>query len=227
VKEDMTVDNSVYFEWDVHNWSKVIPLWQEALKDKPYTTALELGSWNGGMSLWLARNYTLDILCTDLSFPERAKKLHDKYDTESKIKYIPLNVLNLDLPDNSFDIVIFKSMLGALQTYEKQVTAMHEIYRVLKPGGVLLFAENIRSTILHMTARKLFAHYGKTWRYMHLRELLHLMNVYKKTRINTAGLSSILLPEKLKGIGSRIDDFLDQNNLMPGIKYIAFGYGVK
>jgi ubiquinone/menaquinone biosynthesis C-methylase UbiE len=224
----MSVDNSVYFEWDVHNWSKGVPLWNEALKDKPFKTALELGSWNGGMSLWLARNYNLDILCTDLNSPEvRAKKLHDKYELKGSISYKAMNLLKLDLPDNSFDIVIFKSLLGAMLTYENQALAMKEIYRVLKPGGVFLFAENVRGTLVHMTARRLFAHYGRTWRYMHITELKRMMEEYSYSKIRTAGFCSILMPGKLKNIGQKIDDLIDRKNLLPGMKYIAFGYGIK
>ncbi len=222
------LDSSIYFEWDVHHWSKALPLWEEALEGKSYSTALELGSRNGGLSLWLGMNYPMNIICSDLHSSETsAAQLHNKHEMQGTISYAAIDLMKIKLEDNSVDVVVFKSVLGALSTYENQSIAMKEIFRVLKPGGVLLFAENLQSTLIHKTARKLFVKWAKHWRYLHINEMKDFMTRYSQFKIRTAGFSSILLPNAIKQLGLKVDDYLDDKNLFSGMKYIAYGYGIK
>lgn len=51
------------------------------------------------------------------------------------------NVLNLDFPDNSFDIVISERCLINLDSWEKQQQALSEIFRVLEKGGIYIMIE--------------------------------------------------------------------------------------
>lgn len=65
------------------------------------------------------------------------------------------NAANNGLPDNSFDLVFCH------QTYHhivEQEEAMAEFFRVLKPGGVLLFAESTKRYIYSLQIRLLFRH---------------------------------------------------------------------
>ncbi len=65
------------------------------------------------------------------------------------------NAAQLDLPDASFDL------LFCHQTFHhivEQEAAMAEFFRVLKPGGVLLFAESTRRYIHSLPIRLLFRH---------------------------------------------------------------------
>jgi len=221
-------NHEIYFEWDVHNWSKVLPLWEEALTHKQYSNAIELGSRNGGLSLWLAQNYNLKVSCTDMNSPSSlANQLHKAYPLKGTITYHAIDITKIDFPDNSFDIVIFKSVLGALSTYQNQIIAINEIFRILKPGGVLLFAENLRSSILHRMARRMFVKWARYWRYVSIEEMTTMLKIFNDYKIKTAGFSVILLPRWIKKAGWIIDDFLDRRNLLPGMKYIAMGYGFK
>lgn len=217
-----------YFEWDVHHWSKAIPVWEKVLEGKAYNAALELGSRSGGLSLWLAERYNVKVICSDIQSPEMAAKERYKGHTlKGQITFDSLDILKIAYPSNSFDIVVFKSVLGALGSFSNQQLAMQEIYRILKPGGVLLFAENLKSSRLHAFARKIFVPWGARWCYLNVNEINALTFPFVEKEIQTAGFISILLPNKIKNMGYIFDDWLDRNNYFSRLKYICFGYAIK
>ena len=61
----------------------------------------------------------------------------------------------IDLPDASADVVFCHQTFHHLVQQEK---ALEEFYRILKPGGLLLFAESTRAYIHSWVIRLLFAH---------------------------------------------------------------------
>jgi ubiquinone/menaquinone biosynthesis C-methylase UbiE len=61
----------------------------------------------------------------------------------------------IDLPDNSVDILFCHQTFHHLVEHEK---AIAEFYRVLKPGGMLLWAESTRAYIHSWIIRLLFRH---------------------------------------------------------------------
>lgn len=65
------------------------------------------------------------------------------------------NAEAMPYPDQSFDMVFCHQSFHHIIQHEK---AMQEFYRVLKPGGVLLFAESCRKFIHSFSIRLLFRH---------------------------------------------------------------------
>ena len=61
----------------------------------------------------------------------------------------------LDLPDGSMDMVFCHQTMHHLS---RQEAAVEEFFRVLAPGGVLLFSESCRSFIYSLWVRTLFRH---------------------------------------------------------------------
>jgi ubiquinone/menaquinone biosynthesis C-methylase UbiE len=59
-------------------------------------------------------------------------------DNLCNIDFIKCNAQNLCFPDNSFDIVTCQTLLIHVKNYKK---VLKEMYRVLKPGGVLICSE--------------------------------------------------------------------------------------
>lgn len=178
-------------QWDIKNWSKLIDLWTPVIKNNKLKKALALGERDGGLSLWLALN-NKTVSCTDFKLNSLDPlPLHIKHKVEDRIKYREEDATKLSYESNSFDIVIFKSMLGAIETPEKQKKAIREAFRVLKPGGYLLFAENLKATKIHQYARKRFIPWGENWNYPTMKDLEKSCNKFKSFNYETAGFISL------------------------------------
>ena len=209
--------------WDVENWSKAIRYWEQVLpvRDKQYQ-CLELGSSKGGMSLWLALNGN-SVLCTDLNGPERdAYFIHEKYNCRSKIQYAAVDALDIPFK-NKFDIIIFKSIIGGISSNseENKAKVIEQIHKALKPGGQLLFAENLEATYMHKVLRRNFG--TKGWNYLRFNEIKPAFSAFKKVTYKTVGFFGCLgRNEWQRNMLGKIDGFL--NGLIPDrFKYIVIG----
>ena len=142
--------------WDIPNWSQFLPFCERFLDADPVgKQALEVGARGGGLSLYLAlKGY--EVVCSDLEVPVPAWALHARHGVADKITYRDVDILDPPYPEASFDLIIFKSVIHALPLARLQAQSVHELYRLLRPGGVLLFAENLRASPLHRILRRLF-----------------------------------------------------------------------
>lgn len=143
--------------WDIANWSKFLPFCERFLDTDPAgKQALEVGARGGGLSLYLAlKGY--EVVCSDIEAPEaQAWPLHARHRVADKITYRAVDILDPPYPEASFDLIIFKSVLNALRQARFQAQAVQELHRLLRPGGLLLFAENLRASPLHRILRRFF-----------------------------------------------------------------------
>ena len=143
--------------WDIDNWSKFLLFCEQFLDSDPAgKQALEVGARGGGLSLYLAlKGY--EVVCSDIAAPEaQAWVLHARHQVADKITYRAVDILDPPYPEASFDLIIFKSVLHALPQARFQAQAVQELHRLLRPGGLLLFAENLRASPLHRVLRRLF-----------------------------------------------------------------------
>jgi len=176
--------------WDVKNWSRILDYWAKhiPLNQKEYE-CLELGSNKGGLSLWLAMNGN-NVVCSDLKSPEKeASIIHQKYTCRSRITYQSINAT--DIPyKNHFDIVCFKSILGGVSrnnNNELKSITINEMYKSLKKNGVLIFAENLEASLLHVLFRKHFVKWGSEWNYLKIDEIETIFTSFKKVSYVTIG----------------------------------------
>jgi SAM-dependent methyltransferase len=188
---EVSIDKSKYlqdiFQWDVKTWSKALPFWEEHLSGQSSGKAAAFGEREGGLSLWLSKS-GFDVICTDYNdFAEVPLKLHVSYGVDDKIDYQKQNITAPTFEDNSFDVVIFKSVIGALGKKELQQKALDELYRILKPGGYLLFAENMEASGLHKYARKKFTNWGHRWRYPTFNEMPEMLRKFSQVDSKTVG----------------------------------------
>lgn len=176
-------------QWDVRNWSKVLPFWEDGLDRRSAPQrVLAIGEREGGLSLWLARKGH-HVTCSDLhTMPPATRALHERYGVSDRITYATVDATRIPYPDASFDIVVFKSVIGALGTKELQARALLEMHRVLRPGGLLLFAENLSGTQLHGFLRKRFIAWEHYWRYLHWPADADLFRPFAHSRFRTFGL---------------------------------------
>jgi len=158
------------FQWDVKNWSKALKLWEKHIPKGEHLKAAAFGEREGGLSLWLAKK-GFEVECSDYGDNFKlAEKLHTKHDVQDKISYSQQDITQINFADNSFDVVMFKSVIGALSEKERQQKALDELHRILKPGGVMLFAENLEASFIHQKLRKKHINWAQRWRYLPWKE---------------------------------------------------------
>lgn len=216
-------------DWDIVNWSKAIPFWekQASLNQKPLK-CLELGSNQGGLSLWLAQKGH-QVICSDLENPEnKAKAIHERYG-ELSVSYQAINALEIPF-ENEFDVVIFKSILGGVSrggNQKNKKVVLEQIHKALKPGGKLLFAENLTASKMHQFLRKHFIKWGADWNYLRMDEVDWLFADFNKLNYKAVGFFGAFgRSEGQRSLLGKIDSVIDPA-LGSKVKYILIGAAEK
>ncbi len=217
-------------QWDILSWSKALNLWNAYITKHEGGKALELGANKGGLSLWLAKK-GYNVVCTDLENVEQnSKELHEKYEASDKITYLDVDATNIPF-EAHFDLIVFKSILGGIgrnENTELQQETFDQIYKALKPGGILLFAENLSATGLHRFARKKFTTWGKSWYYPTYDEMLNYLDKFEIKKIHTNGfLATFGRSEKQRKNLAKLDRALFDPLLSKRSHYIVYGIAQK
>jgi SAM-dependent methyltransferase len=218
-------------EWDIQNWSVALKFWKNNTKlNLQSTYALEVGSKNGGLSLWAAQN-GIKVLCTDLKGPTKvAIKKHKKYNVSHLIQYKALDATKIDYVEK-FDLILFKSILGDIGRYndiKMQEKAINEIYKSLRKGGELWFAENMVGSPIHGFLRKRYVQWGNTWRYLHIKEINKLLSKFSEINYMTAGFTGNFGRNSFQRyILGKIDRLILSNLIPETWRYIFIGIAIK
>jgi SAM-dependent methyltransferase len=217
-------------EWDVDTWKKTLFFWNTFLKGIKKARVLEIGCMNGGLSLFFGlKKY--EIVCSDLGGPrQEAFDKHKEYGVMDTIGYKDIDTLNIDFPDEAFDIVCFKSVLGGVgrnNSYSNQKRAIKEMRRVLKPGGKILFAENLRATGLHMFLRNEFIRGRRSWRYLSFEEIPLLFNEFTDLELQFYGFFSVLGRSEFQRSLLHCLDIITNSFIKDKCKYVVFGCATK
>lgn len=124
--------------------------------DKYYPVILDVGV-GFGKSLWnLDAKFKPEKIIgldVDPEVIEEAKRQAEKCNAE--VDFVISNAATIELADNSVDMVFCHQTFHHIIDQE---SAIREFYRVLKPGGVLLFAESTRKYIHSWIIKWLFRH---------------------------------------------------------------------
>lgn len=217
-------------QWDVLTWSKALHYWDKKVNWDGVHTALELGAREGGISLWLAQK-GIQVLCSDYENAEvTALPLHQKFGVTDRISYQDIDATQIP-HENHFDLIVFKSIVGGIGKFgglEAQKKVFEQIHKALKPGGVLLYAENLVSSSLHQYMRKKYNAWGDYWRYLSKEELKDFLTPYHFASIHTTGFwATFGRSERQKRLLTRIDQ-LGPNWMFPSTwKYMGFGIAIK
>ena len=212
--------------WDVMNWTAALDYWGKILTKNTGGKALEIGAGPGGISLFIAK-CGLDVLCSDLDNPkERVSALHDKYEHKNTISYEAINALEIPY-ENHFDVVVFKSVIGGVARGgqdERRNLVMEQICKCLKPGGYLLFAENLISSPLHQFFRKHFVQWGSEWNYGTEQNMKDAMSKFVELNYRTTGfLGAFGRTEFQRRLLSSADKVLLNKIVPKSWHYIMYG----
>lgn len=218
-------------QWDIGTWKTALTYWNNVLpQNLSGYKGLELGARDGGLSLYLALK-GCKVICSDIGGSSaKAIELHKNYVVNKLIKYADVNATHISFPNNFFDIVMFKSILGAIgrnNNKNNQQLAINEIYRVLKPSVLFLFAENIIGSGLHRFLRTKFVPWGRSWRYISIEEMKEFCSPFIEFNYSTAGVFACFgRTERQRQIFAKLDKVI--SNFVPEMwKYVIFGHACK
>jgi ubiquinone/menaquinone biosynthesis C-methylase UbiE len=217
-------------EWDVHNWKACLPFWTEGV-DLKGKNVLALGERKGGLSLFFA-SQGAKVICSDFGgIHESVQEDHKNYPFANNISYKDINIFEIPYDDESFDIVVCKSVIGGLKlnpkeiasrTIENQRLALNEIQRVLKPGGFFFGAENMKGASIIQKIRNAYKKGNVGWRHLSVKDLKFLLTGFKDVHVTYFGIVPALL--KSTFLNNLIYSFnvLANKITPPSSKYIAF-----
>ena len=217
-------------QWDIKSWSRALSYWESNVDWDNIKNGLELGGHSGGLSLWLTLKGK-KIVCSDLNdIRKTSEKLHKRYNICSTVQYQDIDATNIPY-ENHFDIIIFKSILGGIgrdDYAERQQKVINEIYKALKPGGKLLFAENLIASPFHQRMRKKYLNWGSYWRYVSITEMKGFLKAYSSFDMHTTGvLGSFGRTENQRKLLSTIDQIVLNKVCPDKWNYIAYGIAEK
>lgn len=217
-------------QWDVKSWTKPLLYWEKNIDWDSIENCMEIGARQGGLSLWLALKGK-KVVCTDLiDTQQTAEALHKKYNVENNITYLDINAANIPF-ENQFDLIVFKSIIGGIgkdNNFDIQVQVFKEIHKALKPGGKLLFAENLKASFVHQAFRKVFVKWGNSWRYVSYNEFQTFLEPFSAKKMKTTGfLATFGRSNAQRKLLYEIDNNVLNPIIAEKYKYICYGIAEK
>ncbi len=121
-----------------------------------YPRILDVGCGYGLSFAELSRRFSPDLIVGLDADPRlNARAGAAAASCAGQVRLHAANAARMDVPDGEFDLVFCHQTFHHLV---EQEAAMAEFHRVLKPGGLLLFAESTRRYIHSLPIRLLFRH---------------------------------------------------------------------
>ena len=114
-------------------------LWADCYQDNPPQNIIDVGCGIGGSTLHLVQKFGSKATGITLSPVQasRAKERAAEAGLDSRVQFEVANALEMPFEDNSFDLVW---SLESGEHMPDKTKFLQECYRVLKPGGKMIFA---------------------------------------------------------------------------------------
>ncbi|MDZ5471712.1 class I SAM-dependent methyltransferase [Bacillus sp. 31A1R] len=119
-------------------------------KIKSNMKILDVGCGTGQTSAYLAKHYQCSVTALDYN-PMMVSKAKHRFMTERlNIPVIHGSIEELPFPNQTFDMIIVESVI----IFTNKKKSYDELYRVLKPGGVLINSEMTAEQMLDIKDKK-------------------------------------------------------------------------
>ena len=227
----MRIDAAGAVAWDVANWSAALRFWErEGDLAGPGLDCLEIGAHGGGLSVWLAQQGH-NVVCSDLENARgQAQALVDRHGVGDLVRFEDIDATAIPY-DEAFDVIVFKSVLGGVGhggAIERQELAIRSMHRALRPGGRLLFAENLTGSPMHVWLRGRYVEWGTRWRYVSIDEMRAFLRPFSRLQYGTTGfLGALGRSEVQRRAFSLVDRLLLNGLVPPSWRYIIYGIATK
>jgi len=143
--------------WYIHVLTRALNDLQRLMEPgRVYKDILDVGCGRGKSSRLLDERFhpqSITALEPDAQLLRTASSITAR--CKSKITLLHASATEIPVPNNSFDMVFCHQTFHHIADQE---SAIREFYRVLRPGGVLLFAESTKRYIHSWMIRYLFRH---------------------------------------------------------------------
>jgi len=234
-------DFKKYLGWDIYTWGVGLQYIIDKLNSDFHISssqkALELGGNLGGLSVCLVNELKINTVCSDVVLPEEnVLRVHPEMSKNPLLSFDIVDGSDIKYADNSFDIVIFKSVLGYVDDSRQhgpgrsemhQQEFVDEIYRILKPGGALCFLENSKASFLHSYARRKFVSWGKEWRYIKYDEMKKYLSKFSSVDMHSNGFfSAFIKRDRIKYLAYLFDNII-KLFILPRHRYVIYGIATK
>lgn len=217
-----------YVEWDVRNWSAALDFWlAHSRQNLADCKVLEVGTNFGGLTLWFASKGA-EVFSTDFQgVRAEAVELHAQSGLSHLIKHEKINALDIPYTEK-FDIVVFKSVIGAIDDVNLQKKAVAEMHKALKSGGELFFAENLTASPIHKFFRRKLIKWGNSWRYLTSAEMLEFLEPFAEKSVRIHGFAGTFgRTEPQRNLLALADSYFFNKIVPKSWKYIISGVARK
>jgi SAM-dependent methyltransferase len=180
----------------------------------PGMKVLDVACGTGGTSIALAKGFGCHVTGIDLGSEnlERARQRAEEEGVDQLTDFIRMDAEALDLEDGHFDAVVSEC---ALCTFTDQPRALAEVFRVLRPGGLIGITDVVVERELPPRARTVLFHVACISGAMPVRGYLDALE--------GAGFSELLHEDHSYAIGELIDK---AERLVVGWRFAEQMYGV-
>jgi len=144
--------------WKVHVLERAIKDLEHLIPDRQpaYAVVADVGcGWGYSLEKLNDRFSPQRLIGMDIDPEMLAASAKEAANSEVQVEFVNCSSSRLTLPDDSVDLLFCHQTFHHLIDQEQ---AIREFFRVLKPGGVLLFAESTRRYIHSWIIRLLFRH---------------------------------------------------------------------
>lgn len=244
------------FDWDVRTWSRALEIWENHVEGEKRCLEVGankggLSLWlalNGHAVLCtdldspenrakathskhqvghLIHYASLDILNPGSSPCGAEGEQGDQLEHgEAERPLLSVSKGSRSLHADSYDLIIFKSILGGISRDNNLPLAKEAIdnmQAMLRPGGTILFAENLRGSAFHRLARRLFVKWGDSWNYLTVSELEELFSDFEHVEIKATGFATAFSKGKLNGLLALLDHWIFNRIFGKKVKYVGYG----